>query len=784
MRTHRAEANRRRVELNRRAFSWGPKVPDGTDKFVFDSFDTLEDHDSDEDHINPHPNATQKTSAPVFLPRNFLSDVQSLNSDAVNDIDGYLSPDNSSGFCENGGGPIDILSDQEQAPVAASSPHSPMYETHSEDRSNGESEGDSMSTVGSSRTQFVENATENMEEFVSVFDSTGSVHYPVVSGVDPLPDDEMSLMEDHQPAIYFSNTSSSSSASDVMYLSASEECHAFRYSGSRIPGLMQWIQDKKKLLKFFQKHGLEITAMEDLLEIVDAPCLTWSTVRNNMIHFSGLSECFNRIPICPGHMAFVDLTAEARDGIHRDVCSHCEALAPETMDDAKGNFRVIPLIPRIEAMVRDERSCRLLYEYRWNRTSDVDGAMRDYFDGEAYREIVSRCGGEEALKYDIFVGLSADGFQAFKNKRCDIWMVSALLFNLAPNTRYRCRNVLPLSYVPGPDQVKNMQSFLIPTVNEIWKTHANDVEMTFYDGEQRRVRIHAIFFGGDQQAICKCGGLVGYNGKMPCRNCKFKGTCEFSDRYYYPSRVLENGSMRILFDFRSLPLRPIGESYQMIDTLGGKTGADRSKYQRDTGIREDCVLFCMPGMDQYDCFPPDTMHTFQNVPRELLRLMLCTDYDDGFNLPPAAVSELDAEFCEWGEGISGQLAPRPRLLSKYKDWKASELKHFTLTYCLVLLDGYLPEEYLDGLQCFVEAVEICSWAVVLPSDVEKLRTCALKFYDHFESKWYRFLPERVNFCKSIFHALLHLAECMERYGPLSGVNQYWLERTIGWAGIG
>ena len=28
----------------------------------------------------------------------------------------------------------------------------------------------------------------------------------------------------------------------------------------------------------------------------------------------------------------------------------------------------------------------------------------------------------------------------------------------------------------------------------------------------------------------------------------------------------------------------------MIDTLGGKTGANSSKYQRDTGIREDCVF--------------------------------------------------------------------------------------------------------------------------------------------------------------------------------------------------
>lgn len=39
----------------------------------------------------------------------------------------------------------------------------------------------------------------------------------------------------------------------------------------------------------------------------------------------------------------------------------------------------------------------------------------------------------------------------------------------------------------------------------------------------------------------------------------------------------------------------------------------------------------------------------------------------------------------------------------------------------------------------------------------------------------------MNLCKSIFHAILHLADCKERFGPLAEVSQFWLERTIGWA---
>lgn len=101
------------------------------------------------------------------------------------------------------------------------------------------------------------------------------------------------------------------------------------------------------------------------------------------------------------------------------------------------------------------------------------------------------------MKYGVFVALSADGFQANKKKRCDIWMIPGLLFNLSSNLRCRCRNLPLISYVPGPDPPKNMQSFLIPSIQEVWTAHENNVEMMFYDDQKQRVRIHAIL-AGDQ----------------------------------------------------------------------------------------------------------------------------------------------------------------------------------------------------------------------------------------------------------------------------------------------
>ena len=272
---------------------------------------------------------------------------------------------------------------------------------------------------------------------------------------------------------------------------------------------MEWIYANKHCLEYYQKHGTKILAMKDLLELFKAPCETWKTVIINVIGASGVSDIIEVYPMCLGHMAFVDLLEERNDGVHRDVC-----WCGSTADDVHEDFRSLPLLPRLRAMVKDEESCRKLYEYRWSRGPDI-GIVRDYYDGKGYAELCEQFGGEEGLKYDVVFSLSTEGFQAYKNKRSDVWVISDLKFNLPPHICYKVKNFLPIAFAPSLQQPQDMQSFLIRVVNEIWKTHHEDVMMQLHDGVVRRVRIHVIYFSGYQQAICKCGGLVGYNGKSP-----------------------------------------------------------------------------------------------------------------------------------------------------------------------------------------------------------------------------------------------------------------------------
>lgn len=101
--------------------------------------------------------------------------------------------------------------------------------------------------------------------------------------------------------------------------------------------------------------------------------------------------------------------------------------------------------------------------------------------------------GDDSMMYDVFFSFSGDRLQASKNKHCDVWLFPALNFSLASYVRYKANNFLPIFCLPGPNQPQDMQPFLIPFVNEIWRAHHENVTMKFYDGVVRRVRIQLLY---------------------------------------------------------------------------------------------------------------------------------------------------------------------------------------------------------------------------------------------------------------------------------------------------
>jgi hypothetical protein len=132
----------------------------------------------------------------------------------------------------------------------------------------------------------------------------------------------------------------------------------------------------------------------------------------------------------------------------------------------------IPLIDRFRFQYNNlERAMKLRYHYQYVNQQD-DNSIGDLFDGNLYKELVEE--GYFIDERDIALIGSTDGFQLFKQKTDDCWVVMFINANLPPSEQVKKENLLISLIIPGPNQPKYFNSFLRPVINELKLLEGND----------------------------------------------------------------------------------------------------------------------------------------------------------------------------------------------------------------------------------------------------------------------------------------------------------------------
>ena len=134
---------------------------------------------------------------------------------------------------------------------------------------------------------------------------------------------------------------------------------------------------------------------------------------------------------------------------------------------SRKQFSFIPLINRFKIQYNDSnRSKSLRYRYQYVTSDEYDdNNISDIFDGNLYKELVDE--GYFNDERDIALISSTDGFQIFKQKTDDCWVVMFINANLNPIERVKKENLLISLIIPGPNQPKYFNSFLRPLVDEL-----------------------------------------------------------------------------------------------------------------------------------------------------------------------------------------------------------------------------------------------------------------------------------------------------------------------------
>ena len=113
------------------------------------------------------------------------------------------------------------------------------------------------------------------------------------------------------------------------------------------------------------------------------------------------------------------------------------------------------------------RSEELRYRanYTHHQGFDVDGKIGDIFDGLRYKNLLSN--GFFYDKRDVALIGSVDGYQIFRQKTDDCWIVLMINANICPENRVKKENLMITAIIPGPKEPKFFNSFMYPIIKEL-----------------------------------------------------------------------------------------------------------------------------------------------------------------------------------------------------------------------------------------------------------------------------------------------------------------------------
>ena len=535
--------------------------------------------------------------------------------------------------------------------------------------------------------------------------------------------------------------------------------------------------------------------------------LSYNQVKRRVSNLSGVITLKHDMCV-DSHIAFTGPYARL------ERCPHCGQSRYDEAELAKSGgkkkiprkvFTTFPLGPQIQARWRSPEMAQKMY-YRRRKTQDI---LRAHDQGEEYVFDDVLCGSDylDAVKsgtikdYDTVVMLSIDGAQLYRSKKSDCWIYIWILLDLAPDQRYKIRNILPGGIIPGPNNPKDLDSFLFPGLAHVSALQKEGLHL--WDGYNRMRAISFIFLLlvlADAIAMAQLTGSVGHHGRKGCRIlCGLFGRNKPGGSHYYPAMLRpldsdDEGSNHPDFDINDLPPVNIGVYREDLNNvLSSPTQAEYRKRRLDTGIRKASIFDGLTRiLSLPTCFPGDAMHQpIINLTGLMLELWRkqgnCQSGDTSDEDWPWAVLKDDV-WKAHGKAVADAASyfpqsfdrtprnPAEKLSSGYKAW---ELLLYFYGLGPGLFYELLPEVYYRHYCKLVVGIRVMYQHKIAPQQLQLAYKHLLEWVYEFETLYYQRKTGRLHFVRQCVHSLVHLVPETLRIGPPSLSAQWTMERVIG-----
>ena len=523
-----------------------------------------------------------------------------------------------------------------------------------------------------------------------------------------------------------------------------------------------------------------------------------------------------------------------------DTCPNPNCKDPKRYDAQgrpRAQFEYIPIIHQIRLLWADPVMARHPKEWRQKlahlqaedsearpdaglpNTAELTTIMRDFWDAKLPKELIAR--GMLTNERDLAFYFSTDGVSLFKHgKNHAVWPLILTCFNLAPDLRFNEDKVLCLGIITGPKKPWDLDSFLVPMVNEfkqlhngipgVWDSSTSvsspgleiDPNGTGTDGgptaDEFTARAYITVIGGDQPAKDELMGLAGFASRRPCNYCLIRGTwCTKPGHMYVPLVTPEGTEKAKCHRFNPLRLVPRDHDKSFHDAQHVKAYADGATMTR-SGIKKRVCFWELQSVIWPHSYTIDNMHLFYLNVAKLMRdhwrghmfkwekvpnafgSAKDAPYKssgEGYCIPPAVWQQIDADLTASRSLLPCYFGDPLRPVSEFR--KAAEWKLWTQTLSPILLRRRLHDEAYQHWMGFVRAVTVATDYSISLGEIGYLRIVLAAWVEDYERIYYRYKHSRLPACRSVIHALLHVANSLQWLGPMWSNGQWTVERMCG-----
>lgn len=475
---------------------------------------------------------------------------------------------------------------------------------------------------------------------------------------------------------------------------------------------------------------------------------------------------------------------------------------------SRQKFHTIPIGPQIQALYRNPESASHAHYLREERARvlsviEQKQCLDEYSDVLHGADIIQAFQDGRIRGDDIVLMFSIDGAQLYAQKLSACWIYIWVLLNLSPTRRYQKKHVLIGGFIPGPNNPKNIDSFLFPGLGHLAALQRET--LAIWDSALQRTihsRIFLALITADGPGMMHITGFVGYHGKHGCRlYCGHSGRRERQGKHYFPTLLKPRdydveGSSHPDVDIRYLREASCEQYNENLRILVASLNQAQYRDRRlKTGISKPSIF---SGIDPFSTLGlpksagSDIMHLGAlNISDLMISLWRgtidCTRPDEKKHWNWAVFQEGEAWKLH-GKAVADCLHYLPssfdrpprniaeKLTSGYKAW---EFLQYLYGLGPGLLLGVLPDRFYTNYCKLVLGMRIMNQHKITVTSVCLAQKVLASFAQEFEIIYCQRLETRIHFVRPCMHSLIHLPQEVIRIGPPICSSQWTLERTIG-----